>query len=390
MFCIPSFDEMPNLTPYFNHVIPAYAGIQTVSHSASQVEEISETGSFTRLIRKFRRDRAAGLTLLGGVAAAAIIGNSLSFFFEHDVSLFDSLWYSLVSITTIGYGVVSADSVGARVGTILFIFVLGLTTFTAAASMMVDWILDLQYKERAGMGSVGSKSHLLIINFPNAARVSQIIEEFTEDPQHKSDEIVIVTDQIESLPSSLPNLSFVRGSPLEENTYQRANLATTRQAIVLSTGYDDPNADSVVASVVSIIEHLNPEVAIVAECLSDKHDILFAGSKRVSLIYTLQLANNLLVQEAQDPGVNLLTQAITSNRIDGTLASTKVEESSDVSKPYIEVARELLGTDINLIGVIRNGNVHLSFGDLMMEGDDSLVYISTKRHTWESLRSHLA
>ena len=45
MFCIPSFDEMTNLTSYFNHVIPAYAGIQTVSHSASQVEEISETGS---------------------------------------------------------------------------------------------------------------------------------------------------------------------------------------------------------------------------------------------------------------------------------------------------------------------------------------------------------
>ena len=42
MFCIPSFDEMTNLMPYLNHVIPAYTGIQTVSHSASQVEEISE------------------------------------------------------------------------------------------------------------------------------------------------------------------------------------------------------------------------------------------------------------------------------------------------------------------------------------------------------------
>ena len=50
MFCVPSFDEMTNLTPYFNHVIPAYAGIQTVSHSASQVEEISETGS---LVEKY-------------------------------------------------------------------------------------------------------------------------------------------------------------------------------------------------------------------------------------------------------------------------------------------------------------------------------------------------
>ena len=46
MFCVPSFDEMTNLTPYFNHVIPEYAGIQTVSHSASQVEELYETGSY--------------------------------------------------------------------------------------------------------------------------------------------------------------------------------------------------------------------------------------------------------------------------------------------------------------------------------------------------------
>ena len=48
MFCIPSFDEMTDLTPYLNHVIPAYAGIQTVSHSANQVEGTSETGSIVK------------------------------------------------------------------------------------------------------------------------------------------------------------------------------------------------------------------------------------------------------------------------------------------------------------------------------------------------------
>ena len=52
MFCVPSFDEMTNLTPYFNHVIPEYAGIQTVSHSASQVEELYETGYHILFIPK--------------------------------------------------------------------------------------------------------------------------------------------------------------------------------------------------------------------------------------------------------------------------------------------------------------------------------------------------
>ena len=117
--------------------------------------------------------------------------------------------------------------------------------------------------------------------------------------------------------------------------------------------------------------------------------MLFSGSKNVSLVYTLQLASNLLVQETQDPGVNLLTQAITSNQIDGTMASTKVEGGLASSPPYIDVARKLLDKDINLMGVIRKGAVHVSFGNLTLAEDDSLVYICSKRQSWETIRTLL-
>ena len=65
MFCIPSFDEMTDLTPYLNHVIPAYAGIQTVSHSANQVAGTSETGSNMGYIRRAYLDTAPGSILMG-------------------------------------------------------------------------------------------------------------------------------------------------------------------------------------------------------------------------------------------------------------------------------------------------------------------------------------
>ena len=330
-----------------------------------------------------------GLLLV--LAGMSIAGNTITFFVferldDRDVTIFDSLWYSIVSITTIGYGDFSAQSLGARLGTIFFIVIAGLTTFTAAAGILVDWIMDFQFRERAGMGTIHAKDHLLIINFPSEARVREIVEEFRQDSQHQSDDLVILTDQTETLPVGFPDLFFVRGSPLEEESYRRAGIKNAKQAIVLSTRYDDPHSDSVVASIVYMIEHLNPKTRVVAECLSERHTVLFAGAKNVSLVHTLHLSNNLLVQEAQDPGVSLLTRAVTTNRIDGTLASTKVEDSWAGSLMYLEVAKKLLDEEINLIGIIRDGSVHFKFGNLTLTENDSLVYISSGRLTWESLR----
>ena len=324
----------------------------------------------------------------------SVVGNALTFFsFERgsdpDLTMADAFWYSVISISTIGYGDLSATTAGARFGTVFFIVVLGLTAFTSAVGMGVEWILDRNYRERAGMSKVVARNHVLIVNFPNERRVRQIIEEFLWDPSHRNDELVVVTDQIEALPFGERNVHFVRGAPLSEETYQRANAKEARQAIVLSTGYDDPNSDSVAASIVTILAHLNPKISIVAEVLDARHSLLFNGTKNASLVYTFRMSNNLLVQEAQDPGVSILTQAIVSNQVEGTLASTKVESALTPSLRYRDVATSLLKHDVNLVGVIRGEEVHLRFEDISLAQNDRLVYICPTRQDWETISSFL-
>lgn len=331
---------------------------------------------------------------MSAVIGTSVLGNALTFFFfespvQPDLTIADSFWYSIISITTIGYGDFSASTLGARIGTVAFIVLVGLVAFTATAGMLVDWVLDLRVKEQTGMANVQAKGHLLIINFPNEARVRQIVEEFVSDPNHKKDDIIIITDALTALPFSHPNVSFVRGSPLEEETYSRALLGYATKVIVLSTNYDDPNSDSVVASVASVIRHLSPHARVVAECLSPKHKLLFGNLEGVTLVYTLHMANNLLVQETQDPGVTILTQAMTSNLVRGTLASTKVDSPVQDSLSYQQVAVKLLNQDINLVGVIRDEQVHLKFGDLFLAVGDLLVYISSSRHSWVALQKTL-
>ena len=345
-------------------------------------------------MRRLRQRRGLGIFTMLAVLVASVLGNALAFFFfegsvQDDLTIADSFWYSIISITTIGYGDFSASTIGARVGTVVFIVLVGLVAFTATAGMLVDWILDLRIKEQTGMANVQARGHLLIVNFPNEGRVRQIVEEFVSDPGHKKDDIVIVTDTLTSLPFSHPNVSFVRGSPLEEETYRRALLDHASKVIILSTNYDDPNSDSVVASVASVIHHLHPHLRVVAECLDPKHELLFTNREGVTLVYTLHMANNLLVQETQDPGVTILTRAMTSNLVRGTLASTEVDSPVPDSIDYEQVAIKLMRQDINLVGVIRDQQVHFSFGDLFLAVGDLLVYISSSRLTWAALQKTL-
>ena len=346
-----------------------------------------------RLLAHMRRRKEVGLATLLVVVLISITGNAATFYLlegdSQGLGIGDALWYSIVSITTIGYGDLAPDSMGARIGTAIFIVLLGLSAFTAAIGMTVDWLIDLQLKERTGLGRALARDHLLIVNYPSERRVRQVIDEFLGDPRHKDDEIVVITDKVDSLPFDLRNGHFVRGSPLEEETYSRANVGDARQAIVLSPGYDDPSSDSVNASIVSILEHLNPKIRTVVESLNVKHELLFKGSKNASVVHTFQISSNLLVQESQDPGVNRLTLAITSNQMEGNLASTRVSEAPAGPMSYMDVAKVLLNTDVNLVGVLRGEAVHVQFRHIEMIEGDLLVYVSSEALDWPSIRSLL-
>ena len=342
-------------------------------------------------VNQARRRRRVGTSIVVSALLISIVGNAMTFFiFERGVrsglSVGDSFWYSMISITTIGYGDLSATTLGARIGTIVFITLVGLTAFTAAAGMLINWLIDLQQRERTGKVRLYLKNHILIINYPNESRVRHIIDEFTSDPRHKNDDIIIVTDRVETLPFSHSNVYFVRGSPLEMETYQQAAIGDAQKAIVLSTGYDDPSSDSIVASAVTVLMRSNPGIMATVECVNPRHSVLFEGMDRVSLVFPLQMANNLLVQESQDPGISLLTQVITSNQMEGTLLSIRLESVPDKQVPYPNIAKYMLDRDINVVGVVRNGTVYLRFTDLYPVKDDVLVYIGSSPLEWKAVQ----
>lgn len=88
-----------------------------------------------RLTRKLRARRSLGFGVVGMLLIACVVLNATLFWLfdrrvEPDLDYETALWYSIISITTIGYGDYSAQSLGARVSTIIFIVIIGLSVFS--------------------------------------------------------------------------------------------------------------------------------------------------------------------------------------------------------------------------------------------------------------------
>ena len=168
-------------------------------------------------------------------------------------------------------------------------------------------------------------------------------------------------------------------------TYEQANLEKASIALVLATDYDDPNSDAVVSSIVAVLENRHPEIYTVAECLDERHRILFDTTQCNSIVCGLQLSSNLLTQEMHDPGVAQTMEVITSNLIKPTVFSTEITDESPVDYPTL--AKALIDRGCNVLSVIRGADTHTRLTDLSSARGDRLVYVADSRLPWTELRS---
>lgn len=347
---------------------------------------------FLRLVRLARRVRArryVGLGIVVFLLAIAILGNAITFYtFERSqdptIGWGDAIWYSIISITTVGYGDFAPKSAGARMGTVVFIILLGITSFSLFFGMTIDWLTLMISNAKKGLGRAVARDHILVVHFPSAQRVRQIIEEIRSDPEQGEGEIVIISDAIEELPFSMRDVIFVRGSSHDIETYKRAAAEDCRMAIVLSPDYGSSTSDAIVAAAVSVIDDVKSDIHIVAECLEDKHRPLFDAVNCDAVVLGMTIAGNLLVQEVHDPGIAQLIEVVTSNRLGVRLFSVDVKEAG---VPYTELAKNLLDHGINVLAVNRKDATMTVLSEVESTPFDQIIYSAGARLDWTTLRA---
>ena len=117
-----------------------------------------------RIVRRLRARRYIGPLAVLSVLAVAILGNAACFYYFEQpgrmaatppdpLTAEDTIWYSIISITTIGYGDFYATTTGARVSTFVFIVVVGLGAFSMIVGMTIDTLTGIVESRRRGMAT---------------------------------------------------------------------------------------------------------------------------------------------------------------------------------------------------------------------------------------------
>ena len=280
---------------------------------------------FLRLVRRERLDRVALVLIL------LVIFGTLAFsLFEKDMGFLDSLWWTVVTITTVGYGDISPATLGGRiVGTgvmLLGIGILGLFTATVAGVFIENRI-----REEKGMNVIKVKDHFVIggWNF----RGPEIVAEFRADPKSQKLPIVLIAE-LQEKPLDDPNLHFIHGE-LDQENLEKANLDEAQAVLVLSDDSLDVGArDAKTILNTLTIKSLYPAVYTCVELMRAKNVDHCHRAKADEIIVVGELSTNLLVQAALDHGITRLITELVSTRYGSDLYKVKVPEKYKGAKFY--------------------------------------------------------
>ncbi len=328
---------------------------------------------FAHLLHKDHLDTI--LLMLLVISVTGMIGISL---FEPQLSMLDAAWWTLVTITTVGYGDIYPTSLGGRVvGVLLMLFgigFLGLLTATLASSFVEN-----RRQEGKGMKPLSSTGHFVLCGWNYKAR--EIIEEIKADEKAHDCPIVLVADLPEK-PLEDEHVQFVSGVVSPE-TLVKANAQDAQVAIVLADEQGEVHTrDAKTILDTLTIKTTYPSLYTCVELLDQKNIAHGKRAKADEIIVTGALSTNLLVQAALNHGVTRLINELVSIRFGSAIYKISVPQAY-VGHSFVD-ALTALKRGQNLILVAIESHAQEKFLanppiDYIIDAEDQLIVIGQER-----------
>jgi voltage-gated potassium channel len=276
-----------------------------------------------------------------------------------DLGWLDALWWSLVTMATVGYGDLFPVTPMGRylVGVPTMVFGIGFLGYLI--SEIAGSMLESRSRRIKGMLDITAKNHILIVNFNHLDTALKLVRELRADKATRHQVICFVDETLEELPQELAEEAlFVRGDPTREETLRKANLAEASHVIILSKDLGNPHSDDQNLVTTLVIETLNPKVFTVVEIINAQkiQQVKMAGAN--SVICASEITSSLIVQELHDPGIKDIIMDLSSDLGGNQIYFVPMEGPK--AWTYGDLVRWGLERQVLPIGLVRDGKTLLN------------------------------
>lgn len=307
-----------------------------------------------------------------------LAGSGAFVLFENEIEFGDALWWSAVTMTTVGYGDISPSTIGGRiVGALVMLLGIGfLGLFTATIASI---FIEKRILENKGMKPAKITGHFIICGW--SYRGSEIITELRADAKSITMPIAVIAD-IPEKPMDDPDLHFIRGE-VNGDTLAKANAAEAKVAIILSDDrLDSYSRDAKTILNTLTLKNLSPELYTCVELMDPKNVEHCKIAKADEIVVVGEISTNLLVQAALDHGITRMISELVSNRYGKDLYKIQIPMRI-VGKPFFAVMCELKEKhDILCLGIEgRTSDRFVTNPDknLTLAEGDQLIIIASER-----------
>ncbi|NMH71784.1 potassium channel family protein [Bacillus sp. RO2] len=287
-------------------------------------------------------------------------------------SIFDGVWWAIVTTATLGYGdYVPVTVTGRSLAIILILFGTGFVTtyFVSLAASAIATQND--YLE--GKVDYRGSEHIIVIGWNE--RVRETLRQINA-MSNKPLSIVLIDSTLEKNPLHDQNVHFIKGNPCNDQTLLSANVKSAG-FVVISADQSKDEVQADMSSVLTLlaVKGLNPEVYTIVEILTSTQvkNAQRAGADEViqtNMFTSYVMTNSMMSNGMSNTLLNML------NQLKGSKLKYLEVEKEMVGTTFEKLSNQMLQKKILLIGIKRRGDTLVNPPlYTLIQADDCLLVI---------------
>ena len=280
----------------------------------------------------------------------------------------NSLWWTIVTMTTVGYGDMYPQTLLGRIFAII-IMLSGISFIAIITGTISSIFTSKRIMEDRGLEKIQLEKHTIICGWNK--NINHIIEELI----HKNTNLNIVLineepeNEISPIMSKYKNIKYVNGDYALEDILKNANILKAKHAIILCN-YEKYNDDKTIIASLTM-KNMNSDIKIIAD-LYDKDKVPYLKRANVdTIILKDEFESNMISSQISDPGVPETLNTLMNIYKKNSLKSIKIP-SEFIGKEFIELKNHLYDKENLLCIGIYNEKENLGFSDFLSSDSSGL------------------